>query len=253
MNKAIIVASFGTSYEKTRKLCIDSIEEKIFSAYPEFIGLKAYTSEMVRGILEKRDGIYIDNLPLALEKIKKEGIKEAYIQPLHIIEGHEYHKLKEQMDNFLDENKDFKLSLSLPLLSDQASMEALVKALDPQTSTVYMGHGSDHVADRSYEELEEVFRKLGYEDVFIATVEGSRSLEDILPKLKKKQYGKLELRPLMLVAGDHAINDMASDGEDSWKSILEDQGFELEIVLEGLGQNSQVAEIFLNKLKEKIQ
>lgn len=254
MKKGIIVVSFGTSYADTRASCIDSIENLVKEQFKDEVVLGAYTSEIVRGILEKRDKIFKDNVPSALEKMKKEGIGQVFVQPLHIIKGHEYEKVKSQIDEFLQNNGDFDIRLSVPLLSDQASYERVVEALEPKVATVvYMGHGSDHEADDSYETLEETFRAFGFEGVHIGTVEGSRSLESILPILRENELLRLELRPLMLVAGDHAINDMASDEEDSWKSILEKEGFQVELVLEGLGQNSEIQRIFLDKLEKAIK
>ena len=260
MKKGIIVSSFGTTYKETRDLCIGSIENLIKEEFEGDLVLRAFTSEIVRRILKERDKLTIDNVPSALERLKEKGISNIYIQPLHIIAGIEYEKILRQVERFKErgENKDFSIKIGSPLLSGKGSYERVIEALSlpedkPGRGLVYMGHGSSHEADQSYENLERAIRKKGFENVFIGTIEGSKGIDCILKELKEKQIRQVDLKPFLLVAGDHANNDMASDDKDSWKSILERNNIEVTTELKGLGQVKEIQNIFLNKLRELYQ
>ena len=252
MKKGIIITSFGTTFEETRKLCIESIENKVMEEFKDFTVLRAFTSRVVISRLKKRDNIYINNPTEVLEIMKEEGIKEVFIQPLLIIQGIEYEKILKEARDFTEENKDIRITIGKPLLSSEADYEKVVKALklDKKQSTVFMGHGSDHKTDSSYERLESQIRKDGYEDIFIGTVEGKKTIEDVLVQLKTKGIKEVLLKAFMLVAGDHARNDMASDDEDSWKSILEKNGIRVETRISGLGEVEEIQDIFIEHLRD---
>lgn len=247
MKRGIIVASFGTSYEKTRELCIESIENKIKEKYKEDYVIRAFTSRMIIRKLKRRDNLHIFNEKEAMEHIKSKGIENIYIQPLHIIKGHEYEKLLSQG-----------VKVGKPLLNSDEDYNTIVEGLDlgilrEDEAVVFMGHGSDHEADESYDKLQQVYRLKGIDNVFIGTVEGSITIEKIVEELLKKSVKKVKLMPFMLVAGDHAINDMASDEKDSWKSILESKGFEVEVNLKGLGQYELIQNLYLKHLEELME
>lgn len=247
MERGIIVASFGTSYENTRKLCIESIEEKIRERYREDYVLRAFTSRIIVNKLKKRDNLHILNEKEAVDEMKDKGVENIYIQPLHIVPGHEYEKLL-----------SLGVKVGKPLLYSDEDYEDIVEGLNiPELleteALVFMGHGTDHESDRAYKKLEETYRDRGIKDIFIATVEGRTTLEDVLPKLKEDGIEKVILAPFMLVAGDHAINDMASDEDDSWKSILEKRGFEVEVNLKGLGEYEIIQDIYLRHLRELME
>lgn len=254
MKKGIIVTSFGTTYEKTRQLCIESIEKRISELYKDAQVLRAFTSRVVISRLKKRDNIHVDTPTEALQKMKDSGIREIYIQPLLIIEGIEYEKILREARDFIKENNDMNISIGKPLLSSELDYEKVVSSLklSLNKAIVYMGHGSDHKTDISYEKLEGVIRNKGYENVFIATVEGEKTLDDILVKLKNKDIKEVLLKPFMLVAGDHATNDMASDDEDSWKSILNANNIKVEIEISGLGEVKAIQDIFIDHLEDII-
>ncbi|WP_406241716.1 sirohydrochlorin cobaltochelatase [Tissierella carlieri] len=246
MKKGIIVASFGTTYESTRKLCIESIEDIIRERYGDCLVLRAFTSKMVINILKKRDNIHVFNPEEAIREMRNQGIEDIYIQPLHIIPGHEYEKLTK-----------YNLKVGLPLLSLEEDYMKIVESigiseLGSNEALVFMGHGSNHEADEAYEILENLYHKKGFTNVFIGTVGGSKTIEDIIKELKEKNIKKIKLKPFMLVAGDHAINDMASEDDDSWKSILEKDRFQVEICLRGLGEYRIIQEIFLEHLEQII-
>ncbi|NLY21264.1 MAG: hypothetical protein GXZ08_08295 [Tissierellia bacterium] len=246
MTKGIMIASFGTSYEETRKLCIEAIEQDIANEFADYYTHRAFTSRMIIKKLKNRDGLYIDNEVEALVKMKEEGIENIFIQPLHIIPGLEYEKITSLQG----------AKISKPLLYDETDYDEVVNNLplgiSQDEALVFMGHGSEHNADSAYERLENKYREAGIENVFIATVEGSRTLEDLIPELKSKGFNKVVLRAFMIVAGDHAQNDMASDEEDSWKTILASEGFDVEVRLVGLGEYQEIRNIFLRHLNETI-
>ncbi|NLK44323.1 MAG: sirohydrochlorin cobaltochelatase [Tissierellia bacterium] len=247
MKKGIIIASFGTTYQNTRKLCIESIENLIKERYEkDYLVLRAFTSQMVINILKKRDNIHVFNPDEAMREMKDQGIEEIYIQPLHIIPGHEYEKLTK-----------YDVKLGLPLLSLQNDYIRIVESIEinelgDNEALVFMGHGSNHEADEVYEILENTYHEKGFTNVFIGTVEGSKTIEDIIKELKEKDIKKIKLKPFMLVAGDHVVNDMASEDDDSWKSILEREGFQVEVCLRGLGEYKLIQDIFLEHLGEII-
>ncbi|HLR22067.1 MAG TPA: sirohydrochlorin cobaltochelatase [Tissierellaceae bacterium] len=247
MKKGIIVASFGTSYEETRKKTIEKIEDKIKEEYKDDYVLGAFTSRMVINKLKEKDNLHILNEVEAIEDMKGKGIEDIYIQPTHIIEGHEYEKLT-----------DLGVKVGKPLLYSDLDYKTIVEDLDlgkleKDQAIVFMGHGSDHIADKSYDKLQDRYNEIGKDKVFLATVEGSRTLEDIMKKLEEKDIKRVKLMPFMFVAGDHATNDMASNDEDSWKTILESNGYEVEVVLKGLGEYKVIQNLYLKHLQDVME
>ena len=247
MKRGIIIAGFGTAYEETRRLCIESIENKVKEKYKDYQILRAFTSKMVIDKLKRRDNIYVLNETEAVQELKERGIENISIQSLHIIPGHEYEKLTK-----------FDVRVGAPLLNSEEDCIKIVKDIELNNmgnndALVFMGHGSNHEADKAYEILENIYHKKGFDNIFIGTVEGSKTIEEIVTTLNAKNIKKVRLKPFMLVAGDHAINDLASDDEDSWKSILESRGFEVEICLKGLGEYNIIKEIFLEHLEEILE
>lgn len=258
MKKGILVTSFGTTYELTRKLCIESIENRIKEEFEDSVVLRAFTSRVVISRLKKRDNYFVDNPREALEKMKANGVKDIYIQPLLIIEGHEYEKILRDAEEFMQENKNFDIIIGKPLLTSDVDYEKVVEGLNlpndrPNEGLIFMGHGSDHTADISYEKLENIIRAKGYKNVFIGTVEGEKTIDDIIVELIDKDIKNVNLKPFMLVAGDHATNDMASDNEDSWKSILERNDIKADAEINGLGEFKAIQDIFIEHLKDIIK
>ncbi|QUH19133.1 sirohydrochlorin cobaltochelatase [Alkaliphilus sp. B6464] len=255
MKKAIIVVSFGTTYELTRKLCIESIENRIKEKYEDFLVVRAFTSQMVINKLKKRDNYFVDNPMEALYRIKEEKIYNIFIQPLHIIPGYEYEKLLKQVEKFNSENSDFNIKIGRPLLYADSDYIKVVEALDldgnnKDKAIVFMGHGTEHSADNAYIKLEETFNERWYKNIYIGTVEGNKTIDDIVPHLKENNIKKVDLMPFMLVAGDHAINDMASEEEDSWRSRLVSEGIETNVVLKGLGEVEGIQNIYMEHLED---
>ena len=258
MKKGIIVTSFGTTHEDTRKSCIEPIEERIRSKFTEYLVMRAFTSRVIISRLKKRDDYFVDNPTEALEKMKDKGIRDIYVQPLLIIKGHEYDRVKREVKQFLEKNPDFNIEIGKPLLTSDLDYEKAVDGLDLDVyksaeALVFMGHGSDHNADMAYEKLEKTILKKGYNNVFVATVEGEKNLDKIIVQLLNKKMKKVILKPFMLVVGYHAKNDMASDEENSWKTILENNNINVETKMAGLGQIKEIQDIFIDHLKDIIK
>ena len=237
--KGLAVIAFGTShkdtYEKNIRPIYDHLKEN-FDGQTEL----AFTSRIIKKILEKR-GEFVFNEKEVIAKLQ-ETCDEIYILPLHILRGFEYEKIER-----IGLGK-----VAKPLLETKEDIEFFAKNINlpKDKAIIFMGHGTEHQVDWVYGEVEEAFRKLGYDKVFVGTVEGSRSIEDILPRVKEAGITEVTLRPLMLVAGDHAKNDMAGDDEDSWKSILESQGIKVDAQLIGLGEEEFVRDMYYANLKE---
>lgn len=249
MKKGIIVTSFGTTYEETRIKCIESIENRIKDDYSDYTVIRAFTSRMVINKLKKRDNYEVDTPTEAMEKLFKQGIRDIFIQPLLIIEGLEYEKILREARDFIKEN-NCNIAIGKPLLSHEDDYHRLASQFKSnEEALVLMGHGSEHKTDSSYGKLESIIRELNRK-VYIGTVEGRKTLEDIMVELKEQSIKKVLLRPFMLVAGDHAINDMASDQEDSWKSILEKKGIEVDVQIQGLGEIEGIQDVFIDHLRE---
>ncbi len=265
--KAIVVVSFGTSYPETLKLNIESIENRIRAAFPDYEVRRAFTSRTVIKRLAERDGVQIDNEVQALERLQAEGYQEVYIQPLHIVPGAEYDKVKELVGHYAHAREQVfeKIRLGRPLLycmgqdGQPDDYEIAIKALasqlpeaDPASAAVLMGHGGIHPANAAYGVFQLKLEDAGLTNVYIYTVEGFPSLQRIICKLKQKQVRNVTLMPFLLVAGDHATNDMAGDEEDSAKSQLLQAGFEVDVHFRGLGENTAIQDIYVAHLKAAI-
>ncbi|GBG58125.1 sirohydrochlorin cobaltochelatase [Sporomusaceae bacterium FL31] len=263
VKKAILVVSFGTTYLETLKLNIESVEDKIKAAFPDYEVRRAFTSRMVIKKLAARDGLVIDTEEQALAKLQAEGYTEVYVQPLHVVAGEEYDKVRRLVVHFAHA-KAFKLiKLGRPLLYFMGQEEqpddylAAITAITKQfpsfndaEALVLMGHGGVHPANAAYAALQLKLEQAGLDGVYVYTVEGFPSLENIIEKLKANQVSKVLLAPFMLVAGDHAQNDMAGDDDDSAKSQLSLAGFSVEVCLRGLGENPYIQELYVQHLRD---
>ncbi len=252
MKKALVVISFGTSYPYAMKKNIEACEDVISDAYADRDFFRAFTSSMIIRKLAKRDGIQIDNPQQVLQRLKDAGYRDVVISSLHIINGDEYEKIAYQVERY---SADFdNLQLSLPLLSSIEDYSQLIEAVQYQSPTlkpderlVLMGHGATHHAFSAYACLDHMMmdRKLPF---VVGAVESYPEIECVIARLKAEQVRKVYLMPLMLVAGDHAINDMASDEEDSWKTLIQKAGIEAEAIVKGLGENTMIQKMFVEHL-----
>lgn len=245
------MTSFGTSYNDNRDLSIGSIEQKLQAAYPDYEVRRAFTSQIIIDKLKKRDGIAIDNVTEAMDRLVSDGVKEVVVQPTHVMSGFEYDDVVAEVTPYADKFDSFKVGS--PLLVSDADYDEVVSIITGETkdydaegtAVVFMGHGTEHEANATYAKLQQHLTAAGYGNYFIGTVEATPSLDDVLALVQDSGAKKVVLLPLMIVAGDHANNDMAGDEEGSWKTTFEQAGFEVECVLRGLGQYEEIQNMFV--------
>lgn len=253
--KAILVTSFGTSHTDTLEKTIAAIEKDIAAAYPDWEVRRAFTSGMILKVLAKRDGIVIDNVAEAMNRLVNDGFREVLVQPTHVIPGDEYEGMKADAEVFSDQFD--RLIFGEPLLNRPDDYRKLIRAimeqfpdLSEREALVLMGHGTEHPIDAAYAALDYRFKDMGYRNVFVGTVEGYPDVETVLRLVGSVRPDKVVLMPLMVVAGDHAVNDMAGDEEDSWKNLFEKAGYEVTCVLKGLGEFQSVRDIYLEHVRD---
>lgn len=269
----LLVASFGTSFNDSRVSDIKSIEDALQEAYPDWSVRRAFTAQIIINHVQARDGEKIDNVQQALDRAVKNGVKNLVIQPTHLMYGAEYDELAETVEPYQDKFES--VQIAAPLLGDvgtdatvinddkkavaEAITDQAVKTAGYQTldeakadgvAFVFMGHGTSHTAKVSYDQMQTQMDQLGYDNVFIGTVEGEpedTACDAIIDRVKQAGYKKVVLRPLMVVAGDHANNDMAGDDPDSWKSKFNASGaFEsVDTQIAGLGEIPAVQELYV--------
>lgn len=254
--KAVLVVSFGTSYNDSREKTIGAVEKKIAEAYPDYDQKRAFTSQIIIDKLAERDNEQIDNVPEAMQKLIDEGYGTVVIQPTHVMNGEEYDEMREETAPF--EDKFVSVKYGKPVLTSTEDYEKVINSLvaeTPQiseegTAVVFMGHGTEHFANATYSALAYRFKAMGYNNVFVGTVEGYPDLDRVKEELAQFQPKKVVLLPLMIVAGDHANNDMAGDEEDSWKTQLKKEGYEVECVIKGLGEYAGIQDILVEHCGE---
>ena len=248
MNKAILAVSFGTSYPDTLEKTIAATEKALAAAYPDWPVARAFTSGMIIKKLQSRDGVHIDNVAEAMERLKDAGVTQVAVQSTHVMHGEEYEKMLAQLSPY---RAGMDIAVGAPLLHAQRDYEAVADALlswlpvpGADEALLLMGHGTEHFANSAYAQMEHVLRAR-CDRIYLATVEGYPTLDLVLEQLKKRpEIRRLTLAPFMLVAGDHARNDMAG-GEDSWKVQLEHQGYEVSCILKGLGECPAIQNLFV--------
>ena len=255
--KGILVVSFGTSYEETRKKTIDRIEEDVRESYRDYQVYRAWTSGMIRRKLQKRDGIFIHDVKGAMEQMKQDGIKEVIIQPTHMINGIENQLMTEDVLSYKDEFE--KIEIGAPLLTSQEDSDRVVKAMADiysptgEDALVLMGHGSEHYSNSIYAALDYQFKDEGHSNIFIGTVEAYPAIESLIRQVEKRGVKRVILAPFMVVAGDHATNDLAGDEEDSWKKRFEAAGYEVRCVLRGLGEYEEIRDIYMDHIEACVE
>ena len=256
--KAILVVSFGTSYEKTREASIEAIENHIRDVFPDYRVYRAWTSRMIIRKLKTRDHIHVDTISEALDRILADGITQIIVQPTHMINGLENEAMIKEI--LLKKDAFSSVHFGAPLLSTDSDLNTVIQILteafaplEKNRMVVFMGHGTAHHADFVYGALNFRFRDMGYDQFLIGTVEGYPDMNSILRSLRKSSPQKILLAPFMIVAGDHANNDMAGEGKDSWMNILKKEGYQVDVVLKGLGEYPQIQEMFAEHIRSAIQ
>ena len=247
----LLVVSFGTSFNDNRRNTIGAIEDALEKAFPDWSIRRAFTSQIIIDHVKSRDGEEIDNVKQALDRAVANGVKRLVVQPTHLMNGLEYTDLTEEVSQYADVFD--KISIGEPLLSSDEDFKAVEEAItgatasydDGQTAIVFMGHGTEADSNAIYSKMQENLKADKYDNYYIGTVEATPSVTDVLEQVKAGDYKRVVLRPLMVVAGDHANNDMAGDEDASWTSIFEAAGYNVECVLEGLGSVDAIHEIYV--------
>ena len=277
----ILAVSFGTSFNDSRVADIKGIEDALQEANPDWSVRRAFTAQIIINHVQARDGEKIDNVDQALERAVDNGVKNLVVQPTHLMRGAEYDELVEAVENYKDKFETVKIAE--PLLGEvgadadavNSDKEAVAKALTAEavkdagydsldaakedgTAFVFMGHGTSHTAKVSYSQMQTQMKDLGYDNVFIGTVEGEpeeTSCESVIDAVEKAGYKKVVLRPLMVVAGDHANNDMAGDDDDSWLSMFKASGkFDsVDTQITGLGEIRDIQQIYVDHTAEAMK
>ena len=276
--KELLVVSFGTSFNDSRVADIKSVEDALQEANPDWSVRRAFTAQIIINHIQARDGEKIDNMEQALERAVANGVKQLVVQPTHLMHGAEYDEMCAAIDKVRDQFES--VEIAEPMLGEvgsdatviNADKEAVAKAVvaaalsesgyestaaakEAGVAYVLMGHGTAHVAKVTYSQMAAQMDKLGYENVFIGTVEGEpedTSCEAVIAAVKEAGYTTVVLRPLMVVAGDHANNDMAGADEDSWKTMFEAAGFTVNCQISGLGRIADVQALYVAHAKAAI-
>lgn len=274
----ILVVSFGTSFNDSRVSDIKGIEDALQEAYPDWSVRRAFTAQIIINHVQARDGESIDNMEQALERAVANGVKNLIVQPTHLMHGAEYDELMAAVDTYKDKFETVKVAEPLlgevgadatvinddkkavaKAITNEAVKEAGYDSIDAaekdSVAFVFMGHGTSHAAKVSYSQMQTQMEKLGYKNVFIGTVEGEpeeTSCEAVIDAVAKAGYKKVILRPLMVVAGDHANNDMAGEEEDSWLSMFGASGkFDsVDTQISGLGEIEAIQQIYVEHTKD---
>ncbi len=256
--KELLVVSFGTSYNDSRRLTIGAIEDAIEEAEPDFSVRRGFTSQIIIDHVKKRDNVSIDNVTEALDRAAKNGVKTLVIQPTHLMNGLEYTDLV----NEVAENADSfeQVAIGEPLLTSDDDFKAVIQAItdatkeydDGETAICFMGHGTEAESNQVYAKMQDMITDAGLEHYYVGTVEATPSLEAVVAKVKEGSSKKVVLEPLMIVAGDHANNDMAGDEEGSWKTTFEEAGYEVTCLVRGLGELEPIKQLFVEHAKAAV-
>lgn len=277
----LLVVSFGTSFNDSRAADIKGIEDALQAAYPDWSVRRAFTAQIIINHVQARDGEKIDNMQQAMDRAVANGVKNLVVQPTHLMHGAEYDEMMEMIDSYRDKFES--VAVAEPLLGEvgadatviNSDKEAVAKAITAaavkdagfdsldaaaaeKTAFVFMGHGTSHTAKISYSQMQTTMQTLGYDNVFIGTVEGEpeeTACENVIEAVKAAGYTKVVLRPLMVVAGDHANNDMAGADDDSWLSEFKASGAfeEVDTQISGLGEISDIQQLYIAHTKAAIE
>ena len=276
----LLVVSFGTSFNDSRAEDIKGIEDKLQEAYPDWSVRRAFTAQIIINHVEARDDEVIDNMQQALDRAVANGVKNLVVQPTHLMHGAEYDEMTEAIDGYKDKFES--VAIAEPMLGEvgddatvinddkkavaqaitdeackEAGYDSMEAAAEDGTAFVFMGHGTSHTANVTYDQMQTQMEDLGLTNAFIGTVEGKpedTECQAVIAKVKDAGFKKVVLRPLMVVAGDHANNDMAGDDDDSWKSQFEAAGAfdSVDCQIAGLGRIEAVEDLYVEHTKAAI-
>lgn len=257
--RALLVISFGTSYPETRAKTIDAIEAEMREAFPEYDFFRAFTSPTIMRIMREREGIWVDDVEQAFERLLAQGYKEVLVQMTHVIRGFEYDRMMGTIRRYQDRFPVF--ACGEPLLTDEKDYQGLAKILENKfaeyrvsgTAVVLMGHGTEHVANFSYERLQKHLTDDGAGNLLIGTVEASPTLDAMMRAVEEQKPKRVLLAPLLIVAGNHVMIDMAGEKEDSWKNQFLRQGYEVECSFEGLGEYPEIRKMYVDHARDALR
>ena len=245
----LLVVSFGTSYNDNRAATIGAVESAMETAFPDYAVRRGFTSNIIIEHIQRRDGVVIDDVTEALARAKANGVKNLLVQPTHLMNGYEYGDLVKELEGCVSDFESVRIGA--PLLTTDEDFAAVAQAMvdaaagydDGKTAVCYMGHGSEAAANGIYARMQQHLTGSGHDNFFVGTVEAEPTAEDLVKLVKAAGYEKVVLRPMMIVAGDHANNDMAGDGEDSWKSVFTAAGFQVTCEINGLGELEAIQQL----------
>lgn len=257
----LLVLSFGTSFNDSRRLTIGAIEDQLEKSFPDYSVRRGFTANIVIDHVAKRDGEKIDDIDASLKRAVDNGVKNLVVQPTHLMNGLEYEELKGDIAQYSDAFD--KIAIGQPLLSSDDDFSRVENAIvdwtkdydDGETAIVFMGHGTSADSNGVYQKMQDLLTKDGHTNYFVGTVEATPSLDDVLAAVKKGGYKRVVLEPLMVVAGDHANNDMAGDDDDSWKSMFNASGkFEsVDCQIAGLGEIEAIQNLYVAHTAEAMK
>ena len=247
----LLVVSFGTSFNDSRRETIGAIEKAMIEAFPEYDVRRGFTSQIIIDHVYSRDGEVIDNMTEALDRAVANGVKNLVVQPTHLMPGFEYNDVVDEVAQYADAFD--KIVIGQPILDTDADFQTVANAIasataeydDGETAIVFMGHGTEADSNEVYAKMQTVLSNMGKTNYFIGTVEAEPSVDDVLEAVKAGSYKRVILEPLMIVAGDHANNDMAGGEEDSWDAIFREAGYEVVPVLRGLGSFPEIQQLLV--------
>lgn len=253
--KALLVVSFGTSYEETRKKTIDVIEAELLAAFADRHFYRAWTSKIIRKKLKETSGIDIDGLDEAWNRMRFDGVRDVLIVPTVLTDGREYRKILDSMEAHGSDVDGITVSKPLlfcreDILIFAKTLEEIFGDIDSGDLVAFMGHGSAFDRLRVYEQLDECLKRDGYSHFCVGTAEYEPGFAPVLCCIRQSKPGRVFLSPLMVVAGDHAMGDLAGAGENSWKSQIRHAGFQTECILKGLGEYPQIRELYVRHARE---
>ena len=256
--KELLVLSFGTSFNDSRRLTIGAIEDSLEEAFPDYSVRRGFTANIVIDHINRRDGFLIDDVEASLKRAESNSVKTLVVQPTHLMNGFEYSDLIKEVGNHADSFD--KVVFGEPLLTSDEDFKRVEQAIvdwtkeydDGKTAICFMGHGTEAESNGVYQKMQNLLAADGHTNYFIGTVEATPTLDDVIASMKKGGYERVILEPLMVVAGDHAHNDMAGDEEDSWKSVFEAEGYKVECLMRGLGENEAIRQIYIDHAKDAI-
>lgn len=254
----LMVISFGTSYNDSRRLTIGAIEGAMEEAFPDWSVRRGFTSQIIIDHVKSRDGVVIDNVGEALDRAVANGVKTLVIQPTHLMDGLEYNDVVDEVAQYADAFDQ--IAIGKPLLTSDEDFQTVMEIIttetaeydDGNTAICFMGHGTEAESNQVYGKMQELLTAAGYENYYVGTVEAEPSLDDVLAQVQEGEYTRVVLMPLMIVAGDHANNDMAGDEDGSWKTTFADAGYEVVTEVRGLGELEGIQQLLVQHAQEAI-